>query len=88
MNEINICTIAELRRYVRSYWLPKLSIRGFGRIYEHGLEALPEKATPSIKDHRKAENKYFSRYGERWVEKLNLSSSMSKFCCINDLTQF
>ena len=35
-----------------------------------------------------SENPYFSRYGERWVEKLNSSSSMSKFCCITDLIRF
>ena len=54
MNEINIHTIADLQRYVRSYGLPKLPIRGLVRIYEHGLEALPGKPTPYIKDHRKA----------------------------------
>ena len=43
---------------------------------------------PSIKYHRKAENPDFSRYGERWVEKLKSSSSMSKFYCITDLIFF
>ena len=52
------------------------------------MEALPEKPTPSIKDHRKAKNPYFSRYGGRWEEKLKSSSSMSKFCCITDLIRF
>ena len=88
MNEININTISELHRYVRSYGLPMLPIRGLGRIYEHGLVALPGKLTPSIKDHRKAKNPYLSRYGERWVDKLKSSSSMSKFCCITDLIRF
>ena len=88
LNDINIHTIADLQRYVRSYGLPKLPIRGLGQIYEHGLVALPGKPMPSIKDHRKAKNPYFSRYGERWVEKLKLSSSMSKFCCITDLIWF
>ena len=78
MNEMNIHTISYLQRYVRSYGLPKQPIRGFGQIYEHGLEALPGKTTPSIKDHRKAKNKYFLRYGERWVEKLKSSSYLSK----------
>ena len=41
----------------------------------------------SLKD-RKARNPYYSRYGERWVEKLKTSSSMSKFCCITDLIRF
>ena len=54
MNEINIHTIANLQRYVQSYGLPKLPIRGLRRIYEHGLVALPGKPTPSIKDHRKS----------------------------------
>ena len=33
-------------------------------------------------------NPYFSGYGERWVEKLKSSSSMSKFLCITDLNRF
>ena len=70
MNKINIHTITDLQRYVRSYRFPKLPIRDLGRIYEHGLVALPGKPTPSIKDHRKAKNTYLSRYEERWVEKL------------------
>ena len=41
INEINIHTIADLQRYVQSYGLPKLKIRGLGQIYEHGLVALP-----------------------------------------------
>ena len=79
INEIKINTIADLQRYVQSYGLTKLPIRGLGQIYEHGLVALPGKPTPSIKDHRKAKNPYLLRYGERWVEKLKSSSSMSKF---------
>ena len=71
INEINVHTIANFQRYVQSYGLPKLSICGLGQIYEHALVALPGKPTPSVKDHRKARNTYFSRYGERWVEKLN-----------------
>ena len=88
MNEMNIHTISDLQRYVRSYGLPKLPIRGLGQIYEHGLVAPPGKPTPSIKYHRKAKNPYFSRYGEIWVEKLKSSSSMSKLCCITDLIRF
>ena len=59
MNEMNIHTIADLQRYVRSYGLPKLPIRGLVRSYEHGLEALPGKPTPSIKDHMKAKTILF-----------------------------
>ena len=70
MHEINVHTIADFQRYVRSYGLPKLSIRGLGQIYERALVALPRKPTPSVKDHRKARNRYYSRYGDRWVEKL------------------
>ena len=33
INEMNIHTIADLQRYSRSYWFPKLKIRGFGQIY-------------------------------------------------------
>ena len=88
MNEINVHTITNFQRYVRSHGLPNLSIRGLGQIYYHALVALPGKPTPSIKDHRKARNPYYSRYGERWVEKLKSSSSMLKFCCITDLILF
>ena len=88
MNEMNIHTIANLQRYVQSYGFPMLQIRGFGRIYEHRLEYLPGKPTPSTKYHRKAKIPCFLRYGERWVEKLQSSSSMSKFCCITDLIRF
>ena len=77
-NEMKIQTIADLQRYFRLYGFPKLPIRGFGQIYEHGLEDLPSKPMPSIKDHRKAKNPYFSRYGEIWVENLKLSSSLLK----------
>ena len=88
MNEMKIHTIAGLQRYVRSYGLPKLPIQGFGKIYEHGLEALPGKPASIIKYHRKAKTLFFSKYGERWVEKLKSSFSMSKFCCITDLIRF
>ena len=79
MNEINVHAIADFQRYVQSYGLPKLPIHGLRQIYKHALVALPCKPTPSTKDHRKSRNPYLSRYGERWVEKLNSSSSMSKF---------
>ena len=88
MNEINVHTIADFQRYVRRYGLPELSIRGLCQIYEYALVALPRKLAPSVKDHRKARNPYFSIYGDRWVEKLKSSSSMSKFCCITDLIRF
>ena len=88
MKEMNIHTIDDLQSYVRLYGFHKLPIWVFGRIYEHGLEDLLGKPTPSIKDHRKAKNPYFSGYGERWVEKLKSSSSMSNFFCITDLIRF
>ena len=53
MNDINIHTISDLQRYVRSYGLPKLPIRGLGQIYEYGMVTLLRKPTPSIKYHRK-----------------------------------
>ena len=88
MHEINAHTIADFQRYVQSYGLPKLSICGLAKIYESALVALPGKKEPSVKDHRKARNPYYSRYVDRWVEKLKSSSSMSKFCCITDLIRF
>ena len=75
MHEINVHTIADFQRYVRSYGLPKLSVRGLGQIYERALVALPGKPAPSVKDHRKTSNPYYSRYGDMWVEKLKSSSS-------------
>ena len=65
-----------------------MPIRGVGKIYKHARVALPRKPAPSVKDHRKSRNPYLSKYGERWVEKLKSSSSMSKFCCITDLIRF
>ena len=50
MNEINIHTITNFQRYVQSYGLPKLSIRGLGQIYDRALVALSGKSAPSIKD--------------------------------------
>ena len=88
MYEINVHTINDFQRYVQSYGLPKLSICVLGQIYDHALVDLPRKPTPSVKDHRKARNTYYSGYGERWVDKLKSSSSMSKFCCITDLIRF
>ena len=43
MHEINVHTIADFQRYVQSYGLPKLSIRGLGEIYKRALVALPGK---------------------------------------------
>ena len=88
LNEMNIHNISGLQSYVWSYELPKLPIRGLGQIYEHVLEALPRKPMTSIKYHSIAKKPYLSRYGERWLEKLNSSSSMSKFCCITDMIQY
>ena len=76
IHEINVHTIAGFQRYVQSYGFPKLSIRGLGQIYEGAMVALPGKPAPSVKDHRKARNPYYSRHGEIWVEKLKTSSSM------------
>ena len=88
MNELNIRTIYDLMEYVCSYGLPKIQISGLVMIYENVLKALPGKPTPLVKYHRKYNNPYFSRYGETWVEKLNNSSFVSKFCCTSDLNRF
>ena len=66
INETKINTISDLQRYVRSHGFTKLLIHGFDQIYEHRLEALPGKPTPSIKDHRKAKipiSRYMDREG-------------------------
>ena len=53
INEMSIHTISDLQRYAQFYGLTKITTKGFGQIYEHGLEALPGKPNPSIKDNRK-----------------------------------
>ena len=66
MNEMKIHTIADLQRYVWSYGLLNLLVRGFGQIYEHGLKDQPGKQKPSIKEHRKAKisiSQDMERYG-------------------------
>ena len=88
LNEMNIHTIFDLQKCVRSNGLTKAPIRCFNQIYEHGLEALPRNPMISIKDHRKAKNLYLLRYGERWLDKLKSSSFMSKFWYITDLVHF
>ena len=86
MNELIIHTIADLKLHVRHHG--KLPIQGFDRIYAMALQALPGNPPSSFKDHRKVKNPYHSRYGERWVDKLKSSRSMSKFCYITDLIRF
>ena len=86
MNELRIHTIAALQLHVCHRG--KVPIQGFGRIYAMALQALPENPPSYFKDHRKAKNPYHSRYREGWVDKLNSSTEMSKFCCITDLIRF
>ena len=58
-NDMNIHTISYLQRHVQPNGLPKLPSRGIGQIYEHVMEYLPGKPTPSIKYHRKAKKSTF-----------------------------
>ena len=88
INELRIHTTADLQLHVNHHGIPKVHIQGFGRIYDIALQDLPGNPPSSFKDHRKAENLYLSRYGERWVEKLKSSTAMSKLCCISDLIRF
>ena len=88
MNELRTNTIADLQLHVHHQGIPKVPIRGFDRIYDMDLQALPGNPTSSFKDHSKVKNPYLSRYGERWVEKLKSSTAMSKLCCITDLIRF
>ena len=87
-NELNIYTISDFQHHVNLYVLSKVQIQDFGQIYELTLQALPEKPSTSMKDHRQTRNLYLSGYGERWVEKLKSSTAMSKLCCISDLIRF
>ena len=86
--ELSIHTIANLQICDHHHGIPKVPIRGLGRIYDIALQALPGNPPTYFKDHRKAENLYLSRYGYRWVDKLNSSTTMSKFCFITDLIRF
>ena len=88
MNELIIHTIVYLQIHVHHYGIPKVPIRGLDRIYDISLQALPGNPPSSLKDHRKAKNTYLLIYGERWVEKLKSSTSMSKFCGIVNLIHF
>ena len=74
MNELIIHTIDDLQLHVCH--LGKVPIRGFNQIYAMDLQALPGNPPSSFKDHRKAKNRYHSRYGEGWVEKLKSSTAM------------
>ena len=71
-----------------SYVLPKVQIHGMDAMYESALKALPEKTTPLVKEQRKSNNAYYSRYGDTLVEKLNNYYSVSKLGCISDLVIF
>ena len=73
---------------MNSYGLSKVQIRGLDAIYESELKALPWKPTTLVKDHRKSNNIYLSRYGETSVERLNNYSYISIFCSIGDLVRF
>ena len=86
MNELRIHTIAYLQLHICRHG--KVPIRGFDLIYATDLQYLPGNPPSYFKYHRKAKNKYHSRYGERWVDKLKSSTEMSKFCCITDLIHF
>ena len=88
MNESSIHTIADLQLHVHHHGIPKVHIRGFKRIYDIALQALPGNPPFSFKDHRKAKNSDISRYVERWVDKLKSSTAMLKFCCITELIRF
>ena len=88
MNEFSIHTITYLQLHVCHRGIPKVQIKGLGQVYDIAIKALPGKPYPYFKDHRKEKNLYLSRYEERWVNKMNSSTAMSKLCCINDLILF
>ena len=62
MNELSIHTIADLQLHVHHHSIPRVHIRGFGRIYDIALQDLSGNPPYSFKDHRKAKNLYLSRY--------------------------
>ena len=73
MNQLTIHIIAYLQLHVHHHGTPKVPIRGFGQIYNIVLQDITGNSPPSFKDHRKAKNRYLSRYGEIWVDKLAYS---------------
>ena len=56
MDELSIHTIADLQLHDHHHGIPKVLIRGFGRIYDIALQALPGKPPSYLKDHKKAKN--------------------------------
>ena len=88
MNDLSIHTIADLQLHVRHHVIPKVHIRGFGRIYELALQVLSGNPPYYFKDHRKGKNSYISRYGEILVDKLKSSTAMSKLCRITNIIRF
>ena len=77
-----------LKAYVSSYRLLKVQIHGLAKIYKSDLKSLPGQPTPLVKDHRKSKNNDFPIFGDKWVDKLENSSSVYKLCCISDLVRF
>ena len=65
-----------------------MPIRGFDQIYDIAPQDLPGNPPSYFKDHRKAKNPYLSIYGERWVDKLKSSTTMSTLFCITNLICF
>ena len=88
MNGLRIHKISDLQLHVHHHGIPKVHNRGFGRIFDIALQALPGNPPSPFKDHRKSKNPYLSRYGEIWVDKLKSSTKMSKLCCITGLISF
>ena len=88
MNQLIIHIISYLQLHVHHHGIPKVHIQGFSLIYDIALQNLLGKPLSSFKDHRKAKNPYLSRYEEIWVDKLESSTAISKFCCIMNLILF
>ena len=59
INELSINTIADIQLHVHHHGIPKVHIRGFGRIYDISIQALPGNPPFSFKDHRKAKIRIF-----------------------------
>ena len=64
MNELSIHRISDLQLHVHHHGIPKVPLRGFDRMYDISIPALPGTPPPTFKDHRKAKNLYLSRLGE------------------------
>ena len=81
-----IRTISDLKSMANDQ-LPR--IRGIQSMHKNALEhALPSSSSADTVDHRKSENPYQSRYGDKWEEQLKSCPALSPFRPITNMVNF